>query len=57
MAALYLESSAVLTWLLGETNARQVRTRVDSASIIVTSVLTLLETDRTLIRAEQQGHY
>ena len=55
MAALYLESSAVLTWLLGETNARQVRTRVDAATIIVTSVLTLLETDRTLIRAEQQG--
>ena len=55
MAALYLESSAVLSWLLGEQQGARVRRAVDSAEAVVTATLTLVETERALIRAEVQG--
>ena len=54
MTSLYLESSALLTWLLGEPRAEEVRSRVDSSKVVVTSVLTLVEVERALIRAESR---
>ena len=55
MAALYVETSAALRWLLGDPNADLVITALNRADNIVTSVLTLVEAERALIRAETQG--
>lgn len=49
---LYAESSAVLAWLLGEEEGEHVRQLLSGAEDIFTSVLTLVETDRALIRAQ-----
>lgn len=54
MSALYLETSAVLSWLLGQAHAGEVRTTVDAAEVVVTSVLTFAETERALVRAESE---
>jgi predicted nucleic acid-binding protein len=53
--ALYLESSALLAWLLGEPDAEVVRRAVDEAVTVVTSRLTLVEVSRGLLRAESSG--
>ena len=55
MSAIYLESSAVVHWLLGQSRAAEVRKSVDQAKVVLTSMLTLTETERVLIRAEGQG--
>lgn len=52
MSVLYLETSAVLAWLLGEPQADDVRTTINGADTIVASVLTPLECERVLVRAE-----
>jgi predicted nucleic acid-binding protein len=52
MTAIYLESSALLNWLLGEPQAQEVIRVVNNAQTIVSSVLTIIETERALIRAE-----
>ncbi len=52
MSTLYVETSAVLTWLLGESLACDAKSAMDAADRIVTSALTSLETKRALIRAE-----
>ncbi len=52
---LYLETSGVLAWLLGESTAAAVRQTVDAADTIVTSVLTSVEALRALVRAETRG--
>lgn len=49
---LYAESSAVLAWLLGEPEGQDVRKHLIGAEEVYTSVLTLVETDRVLIRAQ-----
>jgi predicted nucleic acid-binding protein len=49
---LYAESSAVLAWLLGEAEGKDVRQYLAGAEEVFTSVLTLVETDRVLIRAQ-----
>lgn len=54
MNVLYLETSAVLHWLLGQSEAARVRRRVDGAEVVLTSMLTLAEAERALIRAEGQ---
>ena len=51
----YLETSAVLAWLLGESTAGRVRRLVDEADTVVTSVLTIVEAHRALVRAETGG--
>ncbi|CAN5206454.1 hypothetical protein BH18GEM1_BH18GEM1_18460 [soil metagenome] len=51
----YAESSAVLAWLLGESQADQVLNALQEASIVVASDLTLIEVDRALIRATILG--
>jgi len=48
---LYAESSAVLAWLLGEAGGEEIRRLLGGADEVYTSVLTLVETDRVLIRA------
>jgi predicted nucleic acid-binding protein len=55
MKVVYLESSALLQWLLGQSGAVEVRRRVDHAEVVLTSMLTLTEAERVLIRAETQG--
>ncbi len=47
----YVESSAVLAWLLGEEDAESVREVLRAAEMVVASDLTLVECDRVLIRA------
>ena len=55
MKVVYLESSALLQWLLGQPRAAEVSRSVDQADLVLTSMLTLTECERVLIRAEDQG--
>ena len=55
MKVVYVETSAVLTWLLSQAEADEVRQRIDAAETVVTSALTLTETERALVRAESAG--
>ncbi len=52
---LYAESSAVVSWLLGESPGEVARRLLSSASDVFTSDLTLLECDRTIHWAETVG--
>lgn len=52
---LYAESSAVLSWLLDENSAADVRRSLADAEIIVASDLTLIECDRVILRAAALG--
>ena len=47
----YAESSAVLSWLLGEERGEAVRDLLHGAEVVVTSDLTLIECDRAFLRA------
>lgn len=47
----YVESSAVLSWLLGEKRCAVVQRLLGGAEILVTSDLTLVECERVIIRA------
>jgi predicted nucleic acid-binding protein len=51
----YAESSAVLAWLLGEARSGDVRQALGSAGIVLASELTLIESERVLIRATATG--
>lgn len=55
MKALYVESSAVLRWLLAEPSGEEVLRKMGSYEPVVSSVLTLVETQRALARFERQG--
>jgi predicted nucleic acid-binding protein len=55
VSALYLETSAVLAWLLGEPGADWVRGVIDAATAVQTSRLTLVEAERGLVRAVHSG--
>jgi len=55
VANLYLESSAVISWLLGEPDAEKVRHAVDRSATVLTATLTLIESHRALVRLESQG--
>lgn len=48
---LYAESSAVLAWLMGEPQGKEVLQVLSGAEIVIASDLTLVESDRVLIRA------
>lgn len=50
--SLYAESSAVLSWLFGEAEGGAVGESLAAAELVVTSDLTLVECDRTLLRAQ-----
>lgn len=47
---LYAESSAVLAWLLGETEQDAILSQLSNAEIVMTSDLTLVECDRVFAR-------
>ena len=51
----YVESSAVLAWLLGESSELGVRRALDGADRVVTSALTGVECARALTRARLQS--
>jgi predicted nucleic acid-binding protein len=52
---LYVESSAVLAWLLDEAGGPAARERLEKAELVVASDLTLIECDRVVIRAAALG--
>jgi predicted nucleic acid-binding protein len=52
---LYVESSAVLAWLLGEPAATTVREFLQESESVASSDLTLVECERALIRAVTAG--
>src|SRR3990170_6453257 len=54
-ASLYVESSGVLTLVLGEPRGEEARSLLSVARRVLTSELTLIECDRALIRAETLG--
>lgn len=56
MSAIYLETSAFLHWLFGQPNSAAVRKDLNNADAVVTSVLTLIETERAIVRAEALEH-
>ena len=51
----YLETSALLQWLLGQSGGVDVRRKLDQAEAVVTSMLTFAESGRVLVRAEGEG--
>lgn len=55
MTSLYVESSAVLSWLFGEPSGEAVRELLERADLVITSDLTLVECDRTIHRAQVIG--
>ena len=52
---IYAESSAVLAWLLGERDGPRAREVLAKAELVIASDLTLLESDRVLVRAVALG--
>lgn len=52
---LYVESSAVLAWLLGEPRGEEARTLLSTAAAVFTSRLTIAECERGLVRLEAAG--
>ena len=57
MSTIYLETSALLVWLLGEPKAAEIRDQIDQADVVTCSALTLIEAERALIRAKCLGHF
>lgn len=55
MGAVYLETSALLAWLLGEDGSEAVAREIDGPEEVVSSVLTVTEAARGILRAEQLG--
>jgi predicted nucleic acid-binding protein len=55
MTPLYVETSAILRYLLGDSGADTVRRIIDESVQVLTSRLTVVEVYRTLARAEAQA--
>jgi predicted nucleic acid-binding protein len=55
MMTIYVETSAILSWLFGEVEAEHAVQVMDGADAVVTSTLSILETRRALVRAESTG--
>ena len=51
----YAESSAILAWLMGEVGGDEIRYRLQSAELVLTSDLALIECDRVLHRGQERG--
>jgi uncharacterized protein with PIN domain len=51
----YVESSAVLSWLLGEAEQDRVLQQLQKANHVVTSAITPIECGRALVRARKSG--
>ena len=55
MTVLYAESSAVLSWLLGEPHQDEIVAELSRANEVVTSTITAIECGRALLRARIEG--
>ena len=55
MTILYAESSAVLSWLLGEPHQQDIVAELSKADEVVTSTITAIECGRALLRARVEG--
>ena len=55
MMPVYLETSALLAWLLGEPDGEFVRKILSKAESVVSSAITVLEAERAILRAEREG--
>lgn len=55
MNTLYLESSAILSWLFDESKAQITISAINSAKQVATSALSLLESFRAITRAKHAG--
>jgi predicted nucleic acid-binding protein len=55
VSTIYLETSALLKWLLGQPGAEQVRQAVNKAKVVATSDLTFAEAERVLTRHQNAG--
>lgn len=55
MIPVYLETSALLAWLLGEPEGNTVRAILNKAETVMTSTLSVVDAERTILRAELQG--
>lgn len=53
--SVYAESSAVLAWLLDEPSGSDVREVLGDAAVVFASDLTLIESERVLLRATAMG--
>ena len=54
MRVVYSETSAVLSWLLGDERTQRVAKMIDFAPKVVTSALTLIEAKRGILRATRE---
>ncbi len=52
---LYADSSAILSWIFGEAKGEAVREILAAADSVLASDLTLVECDRTILRAQATG--
>ena len=55
MSVLYIETSAILSWLFGEPDSHEVIDTLNRNETVVSSVLSRIETGRALIRAETEN--
>jgi predicted nucleic acid-binding protein len=55
MSVLYVETSAILSWLFGEPDSPEVVDAINRYETVVSSALSVTETRRALIRAETEG--
>jgi uncharacterized protein with PIN domain len=55
MSVLYIETSAILSWLFSEPDSHKVIDTINKHETVVSSVLSIVETERALIRAETEG--
>lgn len=53
--SVYAESSAILAWLLDEPSGADVRQALTTSEVVIASDLTLIESDRVLLRAVALG--
>jgi predicted nucleic acid-binding protein len=53
--SVYAESSAILAWLLDEASGSDVREILKTSEVVIASDLTLIESDRVLVRAVALG--
>jgi predicted nucleic acid-binding protein len=53
--ALYIETSAILSWLFGESGAHETIEHLNNAESVITSRLSIIETERSFIRAASQN--
>lgn len=55
MSVVYVETSALLTWMLGQPGGETVRKVIDESETAVTSTLTSIEAMRAIARAEEDS--